>query len=259
MNNKISPKYHMELVKKVVEAIWTEYETYINVLFYIQKWHYFDEEENQNFFIYYKKDKGVIDLEETLHNIDVDILLKIAIDMGVETPDFIPSIPTFKNVIKEEYSNAAATFDKAFKQIESDPDIAIGLANSALESIIKEILKDERIQTKFNNGDTLYRLTQNILKEFKLFPNSEIPEEINQIGSGLLNVCQGIEKIRSQKTKLHGKMDEDYVVDDSLYAYFIINSVATIGLFLQSYYKKKFPVNEDKNIFNSEPDDGLPF
>lgn len=232
MNNKISPKYHMELVKKVVEAIWTEYETYINVLFYIQKWHYFDEEENQNFFIYYKKDKGVIDLEETLHNIDVDILLKIAIDMGVETPDFIPSIPTFKNVIKEEYSNAAATFDKAFKQIESDPDIAIGLANSALESIIKEILKDERIQTKFNNGDTLYRLTQNILKEFKLFPNSEIPEEINQIGSGLLNVCQGIEKIRSQKTKLHGKMDEDYVVDDSLYAYFIINSVATIGLFL---------------------------
>lgn len=231
MNNKISPKYHMELVKKVAEAIWAEYSSYKNVMFYIQKWHFYDEWD-QNFTIYEKKDNNDIDLEKTLHNMNVDILLKIAIDMGVETPDFIPLISTFRNVIKEEYSNAAATFDKAFKQIESDPDIAIGLANSALESIIKEILKDERIQTKFNNGDTLYRLTQNILKEFKLFPNSEIPEEINQIGSGLLNVCQGIEKIRSQKTKLHGKMDEDYVVDDSLYAYFIINSVATIGLFL---------------------------
>ena len=239
MNNIISPKYHMELIKKVVNALWYEYNSYVDVSFYIQKWQCFDEVGYENFIIYNKNDKDEIDLEKTLHNMNVDILLKIAIDMGIETPDFIPSIPTFKNVIKEEYSNAAETFNKAFKQIESDPDIAIGLANSALESIIKEILKDDRIKTKFNNSDTLYTLTQDILKEFKLFPDSEIPEEINQIGSGLLKVCQGIEKIRSQKTNLHGKMDDDYVVDDSLYAYFIINSVATIGLFLQSYYKKK--------------------
>ena len=229
----------MELIKKVVNALWYEYNSYVDVSFYIQKWQCFDEVGYENFIIYNKNDKDEIDLEKTLYNMNVDILLKIAIDMGIETPDFIPSIPTFKNVIKEEYSNAAETFNKAFKQIESDPDIAIGLANSALESIIKEILQDDRIKTKFNNSDTLYTLTQDILKEFKLFPDSEIPEEINQIGSGLLKVCQGIEKIRSQKTNLHGKMDDDYVVDDSLYAYFIINSVATIGLFLQSYYKKK--------------------
>ena len=30
-------------------------------------------------------------------------LLKVAIDMGVETPEYIPSIPTFRNEIKENY------------------------------------------------------------------------------------------------------------------------------------------------------------
>lgn len=35
------------------------------------------------------------------------------------------------------------TFTKAFKQIETDSNFVVGLANSALESITKEILKDE--------------------------------------------------------------------------------------------------------------------
>jgi len=56
----------------------------------------------------------------------------------LETPDFIPCIPTFRNEIKSDYKTASATFEKAFRQIEEHPDIAIGLANSSLESIIKK-------------------------------------------------------------------------------------------------------------------------
>ena len=67
--------------------------------------------------------------------------LKVAIDMGIETPDYIPSIPTFRNKIKENYKNASETFEKAFREVEKDPSLAIGLANSVLESIIKDILR----------------------------------------------------------------------------------------------------------------------
>ena len=74
-------------------------------------------------------------------------LLRIAIDLGVDTPDFIPSIPAFKNEMKSSYKTAYDTFAKAFKQVEEDPNTAIGLANSALESIIKEILKDARMHS----------------------------------------------------------------------------------------------------------------
>ena len=85
-----------------------------------------------------------IDLKKTLHQIDGETLLKIAIDLGLDTPDFIPSIPMFKNELKSSFETAAQTFEKAYCNVEKDPSLAIGLANSALESIIKAILKDKR-------------------------------------------------------------------------------------------------------------------
>lgn len=259
----ISPKYQMQLVNKINEALFDLFETskYKNVELYIKKWHEVDYNYNnfpeENFEIV-KKSDGNIDLLSTLHNIYGELLLKIAIDIGVETPDLIPSIPVFRNVIKAEFESASATFEKAFKQIEEHPDIAIGLANSALESILKAVLNDERIEIKDSSKKTLYDLTSEILKVFQLFPNSEMPKEIKTIGSSLLSINQSIEKLRSDKTILHGKTNDDYVVNDSLYTYFVVNSVATVGLFLDSYYKNKFPKEkaEEENIIET---DDLPF
>lgn len=257
MEGLISPKYQMKLVKSLNDAIWEEYKSYKDVKFYINKWHKSNDEYSdywENFSIAYK-DKGgkEIDLLQTLHNMTGEDLLRIAIDLGVDTPDFIPSIPTFKNELKSDYKTAYDTFSKAYKQIETDPDVAIGLANSALESIIKEILKDERIESKLNGGETLYKLTTIILKEFTL-TNDENPKEIKTIGSSLLAINQTIEKIRSEKTTFHGKTADDFLISDSIYTYFIVNTVATVGLFLNSYYKNKYPKpNQDVNV------DTLPF
>lgn len=241
---KISPKYLMILIKNIESAIWTEYKTYKDVKYYIDKWHTLEQQDWNNYWenfpIVIKESKD-IDLITTLHGIDDETLLKIAIDLGIETPDFIPSIPIFRNEIKSSYTTASQTFEDAFKQIEEHPDIAIGLVNSALESIIKEILKDERIKISLKGSETLYFLVSEVLKFFQLFPNSDIPREIRTIGSSLLSVCKSIEAIRSDKTKFHGKTGEDYIVNDPIYAYFVVNSVTTIGLFLKKYFEKKFP------------------
>jgi hypothetical protein len=257
MNELISPKYQMKLVEDIEQALWAEFPTskYKNVEYYIQKWQEWEDRYDGSYHIGWsphftitKKQDGNIDVKTTLHTIsecDGGItLLKMAIDLGVDTPDFIPSIPTFKNAIKSDYITAYNTFIKAYKQIESDPSLAIGLANSALESIIKEILKDERINSKIKGTETLYSLTTEILKIFQLFPNSDMPIEIKTIGSSLLAINQNIEKLRREKTNVHGKIIEDYIIRDSLYTYFIINSIATMGLFLNSFYKKKLPKEE---------------
>ena len=183
-----------------------------------------------------------------------EILLKIAIDLGADTPDFIPSIPTFKNELKAEFKTAYDTFIKAFKQIETDPSLAVGLANSALESIIKEILKDERLQSKITGKETLYKLVNIILKEFNL-TNTDNPKEIKTIGNSLISACQAIEKLRSEKTDFHGKTDEDYLLSEPIYTYFIVNSVTTVGLFLNSYFKTKYP----KPVPEYNEIDDLPF
>ncbi len=260
MINTISPVYLMNLIEDIEKKMWEKFQSYKNVRFYIDRWHYSHNEWNdywENFSIFTKQN-GDINLLQTLHNIDSETLLKIAIDLGVETPDFIPSIPIFRNEIKSSYETASSTFEKAFIQIEEHPDIAIGLANSALESIIKEILKDERLAIKINPNKTLYDLTNDVLKEFHLYPSTDIPKEIKTIGSSLLSISQSIEKLRSDKTNFHGKTLEDYIIKDPLYTYFIINTIVTIGLFLISFYKVKFPKQEPTQEEHLDTDD-LPF
>ena len=255
---KISPKYTMTLIKNIESAIWTEYPSYKEVRFYINKWHESDPNWNNSWenFPIELKDQNNIDLPATLHGIDGETLLKIAIDLGLETPDFIPSIPVFRNDIKSNYQTASRTFEDAFKQIEEHPDIAIGLVNSALESIIKEILKDERVNISLKGTETLYSLTEKVLKYLRLYPSSDIPKEIITIGSSLLSISKGIEDLRSSKTKFHGKTDDDYIVSDPIYAYFIVNSITTVGLFLKNYFEKKFPL---PRIEPDEDADNLPF
>jgi hypothetical protein len=259
MENEISPKYQMFLVDKIEKAIWDEFQSYQKVEFYIAKWHQEEHEWNNNWenFKIERKEENKINLLPTLHNMHGELLLKIAIDLGIETPDFIPSIPTFRNEIKSNYPTASLAFEKAFKDIEEHPDIAIGLANSALESIIKEILKNDSIQNKVSSNKTLYDLTGAILKELSLFPNSDMPQEIKTIGSSLLGVSQKIEELRSGKTKFHGKTEDDYLINDPIYTYFIVNSVATVGLFLMSFYKKKYQA-EQVEQFDIDSDE-IPF
>jgi hypothetical protein len=262
MDDLISPKYQMQLVNSVEKAIWDEYKSYKQVRLYIDKWYKnnyepygFNNDFWENFKIVEKPNKE-IDLTLTLHSMSGTDLLKIAIDLGVDTPDFIPSIPTFRNELKSDYKTAYDTFTKAYKQIDTDPSIAVGLANSALESIIKEILKDERISSKISGNETLYKLTTKILKEFNI-TNDEHPVEIKTIGSSLLAINQAIEKLRSEKTDFHGKTNDDYLISDTIYTYFIVNSVTTVGLFLISYYKTKFPKAEPESVV--EDDFQLPF
>lgn len=252
MDTDISPKYLMKLVSDVEDTIWKEYTSYKNVRNYIMKWHEYDYQHHWENFEIAQKEDGNIDLNSTLHLMDGEILLKVAIDLGVDTPDFIPSIPTFKNELKADYKTANDTFSKAYKLVEEDPSTAIGMANSALESIIKEILKDKRLESKTTGNETLYKLSQIILKQFNLL-NNEHPIEVKTIGSSLLSACQAIEKLRSEKTNFHGKSQDEVLISDSIYAYFIVNSVTTVGLFLKRFYSSKHP------SFYEEDDDDLPF
>ena len=96
-------------------------------------------------------------------------------------------------------------------------------------------------------------------EEFNFMPNADMSEEIKTIGSSLVSIAQGIEKLRSDKTYFHGKIEGDYVLSDSMYVYFIVNSVCTVGLFLRSFYNRHYPKQQDvENEFSISSED-LPF
>ena len=252
----------MDIVQKINDSLFKQFTSYENVEAYLNKWHQEEHDDFnyfwENFHIYYRDEaKKKIDASKTLHNVDGETLLKIAIDLGIETPDYIPSVPTFKNELKSSYETASLTFEKAFRNVETDPSLAIGLANSALESIIKEILKDSRINVTWGEKETLTKLIGNICKAFGLQSNGNFPKEIKTLASSLINAGKAIEDLRSDKTEFHGKTDGDLMIEDAVYAYFVVNATTTVGLFLLNFYKSNYPpVN---NMPMAISDDGLPF
>lgn len=264
---KISPLYTMRLINKIEAKLWSIFpeKKYVNVENYIKRWHIgpdYDYRgnliEDENFSIIYQSNSTNIDLMRTLSNIqDEEILMKMAMDLDIETPKTIPAIVEIKEILANDYTDVERIFQKAYKKIYDEPSIAIVLANSALEAIIKEICKNSDTLATCNNKDTLYDLVSHILKEYNYFPKTTLNNNIKKIGSSLLNACQAIESIRSENTEGHGKISDDYIINDPLYSAFILNAITTVGLFLLNYYEKKYKQEEVEEDLISE--DEIPF
>lgn len=259
MNSEISPKYQMNLIKQINDNLFDLYGSYDDIEAYLSKWHEQDDVwgYNQNFTFSYKdSEMKKIDTEKTLHSIDGETLLKIAIDLGIATPDYIPSIPTFKNELKSTSKTASQTFEKAFKNVETDPNLAVGLANSALESVVKEILQDDRFNEVGYAKETLTKLVERICRVYNLHVQKSCPNEIRTLASSLLKAIRAIEDLRSDKTTFHGKTDKDFIITDSSIAYFVVNATASVGLFLLNFYKANYPKPIEMQPFDSNE---LPF
>ena len=111
----------MDITQKINDRLYEMYKSDGDVQYYVKYWQEeYDECGNSNFYIQYQTDdRERIDVKKTLHNVDGETLLKMAIDLGLETPDFIPSIPSFKNELKSSYKTAAQTFEKAWQESRS--------------------------------------------------------------------------------------------------------------------------------------------
>lgn len=253
----VSPLFVMNVIDRIEKALWQKFQTnkYQNVRRYIERWHHeeIDAWGNhvvQNFNIINQKNNQEIDLNATLHSMDGELIFQIAVDLGLEVPGLIYSVAEIKGILVEKYEDAASTFAKAHDKIYSDPSTAILMANSALERIIKKICTDKEI-AGYNPKDTLYKLTTHILRQFNFLPDKNSNLQIRNLGSGLLTAAQAIENLRSNHTEAHGVDGE--LVGDPIYAMLILNSVATIGLFLLKHYEKHYKPPAP------EPDDEIPF
>ncbi|MBL4895133.1 MAG: abortive infection family protein [Emcibacter sp.] len=240
----ISPSAMLDIIERIENTLWEKFDTrkYQNVKRYIARWlivydDIYDTYQGQNFEIITQTDSDNIHLAKTLDSMDDNLLFRIAVDLNIEVPGLVYSVAEIKYVLSQRYEDVARTFEKAHEKIYSEPATAIIMANSALERIIKRICSDSTIDS-CNSKDTLYKLISHILKQFKFFPDKNMNANIKKIGSGLLNVAQAIEYIRSNNTEAHGTEDE--IISDPLYAMLVVNSVATIGLFLLNYYEKNY-------------------
>src|SRR5207247_1675420 len=136
---------------------------------------------DENFPIIYKDDnRSKIELKATLHQMPANLVIQIAIYLGIDTPGFLPAIPTFKNVLKDQNQSAYQNFDRATKNVYEHPDLSVGLASSTLEGIIKTILSCDRFQNMAEEikNMSLSKLIATIVKEFGFSDKTHCPREV---------------------------------------------------------------------------------
>jgi Abortive infection C-terminus len=265
--DSISPKYVMSLISQVHDKIWELYKTYEDVKFYVLKWHEDYGNFDENFPLAFKDDNRFqLNLKTTLHSMPANILVRVAIDLGIETPGYLPAIATFRNVLLDQNQSAYQNFDRAVKNVYEQPDLAVALASSALEGLIKAILSHDT----FNGSDQTFRnkslskLVVAIVKEFGFDDKTRCPPELQALAGKLRSIGSSIDDLRSDKSSAHGKAAGDYVVDDPLWASFAVNTTASVGLFLWEYFEKKYKP-EKKRQSEEVPDlvginlDDIPF
>ena len=247
----------MSIINEISRKIWSKYKSYQTVTLYIERWqeetrHNYNYPE-YNFDIVYKQDDSGknINLLATLNKMDDELLFKIAVDLGLDIPDIIYAVPEIISLKSSDYRDVGISFEEAYKKIYADPSHAIALSQAALETVIKRICSDERFNQNEENK-SLYKLTTYILKKFQFLPKQTDNNYIRNIGSSILNIAKNIEDLRSNCTKeAHGRLYEDYIIDDPLYAQLLVNTTATLGLFLLKFYEKKYvQQQEEKESFD---------
>lgn len=256
----ISPLYMQRLKGQVENALWNLFEEskYRQVEEYVRRWHEDDGSFWENFCVFEKD--GHIDLGRTLAGMPNDILIKMAADIGVETPGMLPCIPIMKNILNQNNTNAYANFERAVKDVYDHPDQSVALAASTLEGLFKTILQNSDPSIRVKNL-SLSDLTGKVVKQLIGDCDASAPQEITTLASQLRGLGSTIGDLRSDKSTAHGKAAGDYVVDDSLWAETVVNATATLGLLLWRLYERSCTEANAAPAVQSTPiyDDDMPF
>ncbi len=256
----ISPLYMQRLKGRVENALWNLFagSKYRQVEEYVRRWHDDGGSIWENFCIFEKD--GHIDLSRTLAGMPNDILIKMAADIGVETPGLLPSIPVMKNILNQNNTNAYMNFERAVKDVYEHPDRSVPPAASTLEGVFKTILQnsDPDIQAK---NPSLSELTVKVVKQLIGECDASAPREIRTLASQLRGLGSTIDDLRSDKSTAHGKAAGDYVIDDELWAEAVVNATATLGLLLWRLHERSCAEAKVTSTDQSIPtyDDDIPF
>ncbi len=260
--NDISPAFITSLKMQLAQKIWEKYSSYKNVkLFLVSSVIEGGWNEPDSFQVFYQDDEQQrVDVEKTILHMPAYETIKMAIDLGIDTPGFLPIVPKFKNVLKDENQTAFQNFERAVKNVYENPDQAVALAASTLEGIIKTILSDEAFSEVATKNLSLTKLTNSIVRAFGFDDNTKCPKELITIAGQLRGLGKAIDDLRSDKSSAHGKNHNDYVVDDPLWASFTVNTSASLGLFLWEYYENKYKPAVEKDAEDGPvPLEDIPF
>lgn len=133
------------------------------------------------------------------------------------------------SIEKFDASNVQAAWSKALERRASDPEGAITMARTLLESACKHILEEATVPHEDNPDiNKLYRQTAELLK---LAPSQHTEQVFKQILGGCTAVVEGLGALRNRLSDSHGK-GKVGVKPSSRHAELAVNLAGALAIYL---------------------------
>lgn len=130
-----------------------------------------------------------------------------------------------------------AVWLKALARRESDPEGAITMARTLLETVTKRIL-DELGET-YSDTDDLPKLYSRAATALNLAPNQHSLEPIKAILGGAMNLVNGIGTLRNRMSDAHGRGGKLPVKPSPRHASLAVNTAGAVATFLVETYLER--------------------
>ncbi|MBI2412737.1 MAG: abortive infection family protein [Deltaproteobacteria bacterium] len=148
----------------------------------------------------------------------------------------IPS-RSLEHVIRaKDVSSINDEFDRALKNIESNPREAVSAACNILESICKAYIEDEGLEMP--SKQDLQHVWTVVRKDLGFDPGLIEDRDLQEILSGLIAVVNGIGALRTHASSAHGAGKKHYKLE-SRHVRLTVHAAHTIALFVIESWEKK--------------------
>lgn len=128
-------------------------------------------------------------------------------------------------------------WNKALARRSSDPEGAITVARTLLETVCKRIL--EECSISYTDKEDLPKLYTMAAKALNLAPDQHSEEPIKAILGGAMNLVNGIGTLRNRLSDSHGRGGRLPVKPSSRHASLAVNTAGAVATFLVETYVEK--------------------
>ena len=157
----------------------------------------------------------------------------------LEGRNFAPGDPVASDALESfDAEGVHAIWTKATARRNSDPEGAITVARTLLETVTKRIL--DETGAVYSDKDDLPKLYAAAAKVLKLAPSQHTEEPIKAILGGAMNLVNGIGTLRNRLSDSHGRGGKLPVRPAPRHASLAVNTAGSIATFLvETYLEQK--------------------
>ena len=123
-----------------------------------------------------------------------------------------------------------AVWNKALARRQNDPEGAITIARTLLETVCKRVL--DELAVKYTDKEDLPQLYRMATKELNLAPDQHTEEPIKQILGGAMTLVNGIGTLRNRLSDAHGRGGSLPVRPSPRHASLAVNTAGAVATFL---------------------------